>query len=121
METEEKGLDYLEDLQDWQKEILKVHKFDISQFHMKGDEEVFPITKAQADMLEKVLADDFYISDEKVRETLEAVLELGFYYERDRKVLNLARGSYLMGSRDLRRWPRTIKSRRANKIKKSRE
>ena len=103
METKGEGIDYLDDLQDWQKEILKVHKFDISQFHMKGDEEVFPITKAQADMLEKVLGDDFYISDEKVRETLKAVLELGFYYERDRKVLNLARGSYLRGENWIKR------------------
>ena len=97
METKEEGLDYLEDLQDWQKEILKVHKFDISQFHMKGEDEVFPITKAQADMLEKVIGDEFFITDSKVREILEAVFELGFYYERDRKVLNLARDCYLKG------------------------
>ena len=103
METKEKGLDYLDDLQDWQKEILKVHKFDISQFHMKGDEEVFPITKAQADMLEKVLGNDFYIQDVKVRETLEAVLELGFYYERDRKILNIARDCYLKGMNWIKR------------------
>lgn len=97
METKEEGLDYLEDLQDWQKEILKVKEFDISQFHMKGEDEVFPITKAQRDMLEKVIGDEFFITDSKVREILKAVFELGFYYERDRKVLNLARDCYLKG------------------------
>ena len=101
METKEEGLDYLEDLQDWQKEILK--KEDIGGFHMKGDEEVFPITKAQADMLEKVLGNDFYIQDVKVRETLEAVFELGFYYERDRKILNIARDCYLKGMNWIKR------------------
>jgi flagellar assembly factor FliW len=101
METKEEGLDYLDDLQDWQKEILKWE--DISQFHMKGEDEVFPITKAQRKMLEIILGDDFYISDEKVRETLEAVLELGFYYERDRKVLNLAREYYLKGKNWIKR------------------
>jgi hypothetical protein len=101
METKEEGLDYLDDLQDWQKEILKVHKFDIDNLFENENE--IPITKAQANMLEKVLGDDFYISDEKVRETLEAVLELGFYYERDRKILNIARDCYLKGKNWIKR------------------
>jgi hypothetical protein len=54
-------------------------------------------------MLEKVLGDDFYIQDEKVREVLKVVLELGFYYERDRKVLNLARDCYLKGKNWIKR------------------
>ena len=101
METKEEGLDYLDDLQDWQKEILKVHKFDIDNLFENENE--IPITKAQANMLEKVLGDDFYISDEKVREVLEAVMELGFYFERDRKVLNLARDCYLKGKNWIKR------------------
>lgn len=60
-------------------------------------EEEIPLTQSQRDMLEKVLGDEFFIGDEKVRDILEAVLELGFYYERDRKVLNLARDCYLKG------------------------
>ena len=48
-------------------------------------------------MLEKVLGGDFFIGDEKVRDILEAVFECGFYYERDRKVLNRARDCYLKG------------------------
>lgn len=103
METKEDGLDYLDDLQDWQKEILKVHKFDISQFHMKGEDEVFLITQSQSDMLEKVLGDEFFITDSKVREILEAVLKCGFYYERDRKVLNLARECYIKGNNWIKR------------------
>ena len=84
------------ELQQWQVEILE-------NFNTYGtifgttDEEIFELLPQQKKMLEKVLADDFYISDEKVRETLDMVLELGFYYERDRKVLNLARESYLKG------------------------
>jgi len=101
MEAKEEGIDYLADLQDWQKEILKVHKFDIDNLFENENE--IPITKAQANMLEKVLGDDFYISDEKVREVLEAVLELGFYYERDRKILNIARDCYLKGKNWIKR------------------
>ena len=107
METKEEGIDYLADLQDWQKEILKVHKFDIDNLFKdngsitQGVE--IPITKSQAHMLEKVLGDDFYISDEKVREILEAVLELGFYYEWDRATLNLARECYLKGKNWIKR------------------
>ena len=60
-------------------------------------EEEIPITKAQANMLEKVIGDEFFITDSKVRDILEAVWECGFYYERDRAVLNLARDCYLKG------------------------
>ena len=75
METKEEGLDYLDDLQDWQKEILNsVQGIDID--NLFKEEREIPLTQSQKDMLEKVLGDDFYISDEKVRETLEAVLEL---------------------------------------------
>lgn len=101
METKEEGIDYLGDLQDWQKEILKVHKFDIDNLFENENE--IPITQSQRDMLEKVLGDSFFISDGKIRETLEAVLELGFYYERDRATLNLARDCYLKGMNWIKR------------------
>ena len=104
METkEELGL---EDLQEWQREILEMTPEVDSLFEMEnthGRENEIPLQESQRDMLEKVLGDDFYIQDEKVRETLEAVLELGFYYERDKKVLNLARDCYLKGKNWIKR------------------
>lgn len=90
------------ELQEWQKEILEMSTDEYSLIieemeNTWGIENEIPITKSQALMLEKVLGDDFYISDEKIRDTLQCVLELGFYYERDKKVLNLAREYYLKG------------------------
>ena len=77
------------ELQDWQTQILEM---ETNYFELKPQ---------QKEMLEKILypsdSNPFYISDEKVRETLEAVLELGFYYERDREALNYARECYLKG------------------------
>lgn len=69
-----------------------------------ADKEI-TLTQSQRNMLEKVIGDDFFITDSKARETLEGVLECGFYYEKDRKVLNWARDCYLKG----RNW---IKDRR---------
>ena len=71
---------------------------------MERDKEI-TLTQSQRNMLEKVIGDDFFITDSKARETLEGVLECGFYYEKDRKVLNWARDCYLKG----RNW---IKDRR---------
>ena len=90
------------ELQDWQKEILENFR---TYGNLLGDtdEEIFELLPQQKEMLEKVLADDFYIQDEKVRETLDMVLELGFYYEKDRKVLNIARESYLKGKNWIKR------------------
>ena len=100
METKEE-LD-IEDLQQWQKDILiDSYNRDIEQWEntytMIPKEEI-SLTKAQRNMLEKVLGGDFFIGDEKVRDILEAVFECGFYYERDRKVLNRAREEYLKGN-----------------------
>lgn len=90
------------DWQDWQEQILNsIEGIDIGNLFENENE--IPITQSQAHMLEKVLGGGFYIQDEKVRETLEAVLELGFYYERDRKVLNIARESYLKGRNWIKR------------------
>ena len=92
------AIDDMYGLQQWQKDILNKEEWDIAYDYLKGvvDDKI-PITKRQADMLEKVLGDDFFIQDEKVRDILEALFECGFYYERDRKVLNLARDCYLKG------------------------
>ena len=102
MET--KGELDIEELQQWQKDILiDSYNRDIEDWEntytiIPKDEELeIPITKAQAKMLEIILGDDFFIQDEKVRVILEMVFECGYYYERDRKVLNLARDSYLKG------------------------
>ena len=94
------------ELQDWQKQILEnMDKY--GSIFGDTNEEIFELLPQQKEMLEKILypsdSNPFYISDEKVRETLEAVLELGFYYERDRKVLNIARGSYLRGENWIKR------------------
>ena len=100
METKEE-LD-IEDLQQWQKDILidsynrDIEKWE-NTYTMIPKEEI-SLTKAQRNMLEKVLGGEFFIGDEKVREILEAVFECGFYYERDRKVLNRAREEYLKGN-----------------------
>ena len=90
------------ELQDWQKEILSMEKYDDILNDMFSDsweepKDEIPISKAQADMLERVLSNDFYIQDSKVREILKEVFDCGFYYERDRDVLNLARDCYLKG------------------------
>ena len=104
METEEQGLE----LQEWQKEILEMSPEEYSLIidemeNTWGIENEIPITQSQARMLEKVLGDEFFISDNKIREVLETVLELGFYYERDKKVLNLARECYLKGRNWIKR------------------
>ena len=100
METKEE-LD-LEDLQQWQKDILiDSYNRDIEKWENTYTiipKEEISLTKAQRNMLEKVLGGDFFIGDEKVRDILEAVFECGFYYERDRKVLNRAREEYLKGN-----------------------
>ena len=99
MET--KGELDLEELQQWQKDILiDSYNRDIEQWentYTYIPKEEISLTKAQRDMLEKVLGDEFFIGDEKVRDILEGVFECGFYYERDRKVLNRARDCYLKG------------------------
>jgi len=96
METKEEGLNRDMELQEWQRDILEMTIEGDEDWTLTNESEI-PITQSQARMLEKVLGDDFYIGDEKMRELLQCVLELGFYFERDKKVLNLARESYLKG------------------------
>lgn len=89
------------DLQQWQRDILAMEDtkdyLNTAWLSRYNEYDEILLTKSQANMLEKVIGDDFFISDEKIRRTLEGVLECGFYYERDRKVLNLARENYLKG------------------------
>ena len=58
METKEEGLDYLDDLQQWQKDILAMEDSKASSsiylYGMERDEEIV-LTQSQANMLEKVL------------------------------------------------------------------
>jgi len=96
METKEESLNRDMELQEWQRDILEMTIEGDEDWTLTNESEI-PITQSQARMLEKVLGDDFYIGDEKMRELLQCVLELGFYFERDKKVLNLARESYLKG------------------------
>ena len=96
METKEE-LD-LEELQQWQKEILRYEKDYINTSWLSHIRDEIPISKAQSNMLEKVLGDDFFIGDEKVRKILKEVFDCGFYYKKDREVLNLARESYIKGN-----------------------
>jgi len=103
LETEEEGLRRGEEtLQEWQEEILNMSMEEERDEYMwieepQPSEDEIPITQSQMRMLEKVLGDDFYIGDERIRDTLNSVLELGFYFERDKEVLNLARKCYLEG------------------------
>ena len=103
METEEEGLRRGEEtLQEWQEQILNMSMEEERDEYMwieepQPSEDEIPITQSQMRMLEKVLGDDFYIGDERIRDTLNSVLELGFYFERDKEVLNLARECYLKG------------------------
>ena len=103
METEEEGLRRGEEtLQEWQEQILNMSMEEERDEYMwieepQPSEDEIPITQSQMRMLEKVLGDDFYIGDERIRDTLNSVLELGFYFERDKEVLNLARKFYLEG------------------------
>lgn len=105
METEEERLKG-ERLQSWQEEILNMSMEEFNLMEKdefmwieepQESEDEIPITQSQMRMLERVLGDDFYIGDEEVRDVLQSVLDLGFYFERDKEVLNLARECYLKG------------------------
>ena len=68
------------ELQDWQKEILKMEL------------DIFELKPQQKEMLE-----DFYISDEVNRKRLEVIVDNGYYYEWDKEFLNKIRSLYLKG------------------------
>ena len=76
------------ELQDWQKEILKM---ELNPLYLKPQ---------QQEMIEKLLfpsdSNPFWV-EEKYKLILGRVLNLGFYGEGDREVLNYARECYLRG------------------------
>ena len=86
------------ELQDWQREILEMEGYDwgINSLFEREEDRLY-LTKSQMKMLEKVLGNDFHISNVKDRGILEAVLSLGFYFERDKVLLNKVRKSFLEG------------------------
>ena len=98
METQNDLDDILKDLdlQDWQKEILMVHKFDTSTLL----EDVYELKKEQREMIEKVLypsdSNPFYIV-EKYASILKRVLRRGEYLESDKEALNYVRECYIKG------------------------
>lgn len=95
MET--KGEIDLEELQQWQKEILSYEDNRLDNWVYDGGD--YTITHSQAIMLEKILAkDSFYIGDEGDRMVLERVYEWGKYVEEEKEVLNRAREEYLKGN-----------------------
>ena len=97
METEEERLKRFDKgLQQWQKEVLEMTIEDDESWTLTNESEI-PITDTQRNMLEKVLSDDFFIGDTEVRGILQMVLDCGFYFTRDKKILNMARESYLKG------------------------
>ena len=107
METEEQTLskqrEALLELQGWQRDVLEMTIEDDESWTLTNESEI-PITQSQGKMLEEILTGNFYIGDSEVRKVLEAVLECGFYFERDKKILNLARRQYLRGSN----WIKTL-------------
>ena len=103
METEEQRLNTLLELQQWQKDILEMTIEDDEPWTLTNESEI-PITQSQMKMLEEILGDEFFITDEGVRDILETVLECGFYFPRDKKILNLARREYLKGNN----WIKTL-------------
>lgn len=84
------------ELQDWQKEILMVHKFDTSTLL----ENVYELKEEQREMIEKILypsdSNLFYVID-KYTTILKRVLNRGQYLESDKEALNYVRECYLKG------------------------
>ena len=86
------------ELQDWQKDILEMegHNWCLNSLFEKEEDRLY-LTETQMEMLTKVLGGDFHISNDKDRGILEAVLALGFYFERDKALLNKVRKNFLEG------------------------
>lgn len=86
------------ELQDWQKDILEMegHNWCLNSLFEKEEDRLY-LTETQMKMLTKVLGGDFHISNDKDRGILEAVLALGFYFERDKALLNKVRKNFLEG------------------------
>ena len=91
-----------DELQPWQKDILEMeidglqqagYDWGLNSLFEKEANRLY-LTKSQIDMLKKAL-DYFWVSDSKERGIVEAVVELGFYFERDKELLNKVRKKFL--------------------------
>ena len=91
-----------DELQPWQKDILEMeidglqqsgYDWGVNSLFEKEENRLY-LTKSQIDMLKKAL-DYFWVSDSKERGIVEAVVELGFYFERDKELLNKVRKKFL--------------------------
>ena len=86
------------ELQDWQKDILEMegHNWCLNSLFEKEEDRLY-LTETQMEMLTKVLGGDFHISNDRDKGILGAVLSLGFYFERDKALLNKVRKNFLEG------------------------
>ena len=91
-----------DELQPWQKDILEMeidglqqsgYDWGVNSLFEKEENRLY-LTQSQIDMLKKAL-DYFWVSDSKERGIVEAVVELGFYFERDKELLNKVRKKFL--------------------------
>lgn len=94
-----------DELQPWQKDILEMeinglqeagYNWGLNSYFEKEDRR-FYLIETQKEMLKKVLGGDFHISNDRDRGILEAILELGFYFKRDKLLLNKVRRNFLKG------------------------
>ena len=90
METKEERIDYLGDLQQWQMDILNSNSDD---WYLSGGN--YTITDSQREMLEDILSWNLLDGLDVQRELVERVLKRGYYYERDKRILNEIRKRYL--------------------------
>lgn len=90
METKEERIDYLGDLQQWQRDILNSNSDD---WYLSGGN--YAITQSQREMLEDILSWNLLDGLDVQRELVERVLKRGYYYERDKRILNEIRKRYL--------------------------
>lgn len=94
METKEEGIDYLGDLQDWQMEILNSHSDEwMTDWYLSGGN--YLITESQREMLEDILSWNLLDGLDMQRGIVERVLRKGYYYEKDKRILNEIRKRYL--------------------------
>ena len=93
METKEEGIDYLDELQQWQKDILDSKDDWIGNWYLSGGN--YKITDSQREMLEDILSWNLLDGLDVQRRLVERVLRKGYYYEKDKRILNEIRKRYL--------------------------
>lgn len=95
METKEGELDIHElgdTLQQWQMDILKEDEW-MSDWYLSGGN--YKITESQREMLEDILSWNLLDGLDMQRGIVERVLRKGYYYEKDKRILNEIRKRYL--------------------------